>query len=57
MVFSLSLLRAMSSLYTEQGGASYASCSAECCRMHVGIVLRLGWFFRWLHRSEDGMLY
>jgi len=56
MVFSLWLLRAMSSSCTEQGGASYASCSAECRRMCVGIVLRLGWFFRWLHQSEDGML-
>jgi len=45
MVFSLLLLRAMSSLYIEQEGASCASCSAECCRMHVGIVLGLGWFF------------
>jgi len=46
MVFSLWLLRAMSSLCTEQGGASCASCSAECCRMPIGIVLGLGWFFR-----------
>jgi len=56
MVFSLSLLKAMSSSYTERGEASYANCSAECCRMHIGIVLRLGWFFCWLCRSGDGML-
>jgi len=56
MVSFLSLLRAISSSYTEQGGASYASCSAECHRMCVGIVLRLGWFFRWLCQSGDGML-
>jgi len=46
MVFSLWLLRAMSSSYTEQEGASCASCSAKCRRMLVGIVLGLGWFFR-----------
>jgi len=46
MVFSLSLLRAMSSSYTEQEEASCASCSAECHRMHVSIALGLGWFFR-----------
>jgi len=40
MVFSSWLLRAMSSLCTERGGASCASCSAECHRMRVGIVLR-----------------
>jgi len=56
MVFSSWLLRAMSSSCTEQGGASYASCSAECHRMHIGIVPRLGWFFCWLRRSGDGML-
>jgi len=56
MVFSLSLLRAMSSSYTEREGASCASCSAECRRVHVGTVLVLGWFFCWLHQSEDGML-
>ena len=56
MVFSLSLQRAMSSLYIEQEGASCASCFAEYCRMHVGIVLVLGWFSRLLHRFEGGML-
>jgi len=39
MVFSSWLLKAMSSSCTERGGASYASCSAECRRMHIGIVL------------------
>jgi len=57
MVSSLSSLRAMSSSYTEQGEASYASCSVECHRMHVSTVLGLGWFFRWLCRFGDGMLY
>jgi len=56
MVFSLLLLKAISSSYTEQEGASCASCSVECHRMHVGIVLGLGWFFRWLRWSGDGML-
>jgi len=56
MVFSLSLLRAMNSSCTEKGGASCASCSAKCCRMHVSIVLGLGWFFCWLRQFGDGML-
>jgi len=56
MVFSLLLLKAMSSSYTEQGEASCASCSVEYCRICIGIVLRLGWFFRWLCQSGDGML-
>jgi len=46
MVSSLLLLRAISSLYTEQEEASCASCSAECCRTHISIALGLGWFFR-----------
>jgi len=56
MVFSSWLLRAMSSSCTEQGEASCASCSAECCRMRVSIIPMLGWFFCWLRQSEDGML-
>jgi len=56
MVFSSWLLKAMSSLYTERGGANCASCSAECRRMHVGTVLRPGWFFCWLCQSEGDML-
>ena len=56
MVFSLSLLKAMSSSCIEQGEASCASCSVEYRRMRVGTVLVLGWFFHLLCQSEGGML-
>jgi len=55
-VSSLSLLRAMNSLYIGQVGAMRASCSAVCHRRLGGIVPGFDWFFRWIRQSEGGML-
>jgi len=55
-VSSLSLLRAMNSLYIGQVGAMCASYFAAYHRRLRGIVPGFDWFFRWIRRSEGGML-